>query len=132
VAPIDKLRSLVAALEAAQLPRTDIARWAASAIQRGIDQGGSFEEVFGIGWANRLRARDEMIRQTYDRHFANQTPYVAAGRLERLAKDVTKLRALGRFDQIALDDPRRLVAQAMDIGLPFPKKRQLINVLSLQ
>jgi hypothetical protein len=93
VTPIDKLRSLAAALEAGQLPRTDIAQWAASAIQRGIDQGGSFEEVFGIGWANRLRARDEMIRQTYDRHFANQTPYVAAGRLERLAKDVTKLRA---------------------------------------
>jgi hypothetical protein len=107
-------------------------RWVAEAIREAIEEGGSLDEKLGIRWDQRLGTRDALIREAHQRFFPHDTPYAAAAKLAMLAKDVRKARAAGGLDQIALDDPRRLIAEAIDIGPAFPKKRQLINVLAVQ
>jgi hypothetical protein len=107
-------------------------RWLAGAIAEAINEGGSLDEKLGIIWEQRLGTRNALIREVHRRHFPNDEPYAAAAKIDRLAKEVAKLARLGRFDQIAFDDPRRLIADAMNVGLRFPKERQLLNVLSPQ
>jgi hypothetical protein len=107
-------------------------RWLADAIAEAIKEGGSLDERLGIRWEQRLGLRDALIREVHQRYFPHDEPYAAAGKIDQLAKEVAKLARLGRFDQIAFDDPRRLIADAMNIGLRFPKERQLLNVLSPQ
>ena len=107
-------------------------RWLADAIAEAIKEGGSLDEKLGIRWEHRLGARDALVREVHQRFFPEDTPYAAAVKLTKLAKDVRKARTAGRLNQIALDDPRRLIAEALDIGPAFPKKRQLINVLAVQ
>jgi hypothetical protein len=107
-------------------------RWLADTIKEVIEEGGSLDERLGIRWEQRLGLRDALIREVHQRYFPNDEPYAAAGKIDQLAKEVAKLARLGRFDQIAFDDPRRLIADAMNVGLRFPKERQLLNVLSPQ
>jgi hypothetical protein len=106
-------------------------RWLAGAIAEALNEGASLDEKLGVRWEQRLGTRDALIREVHQRFFPHDTPYAAAMKLATLAKDVRKARIAGRLDQIALDDPRRLIAEAIDIGPGFPK-RQLINVLSVQ
>jgi hypothetical protein len=107
-------------------------RWLADAIAEAVKEGGSLDEKLGIRWEQRLGARDALIREVHQRFFPHDTPYAAAVKLAKLAKDVRKTLVAGRLDQIALDDPRRLIAEAIAIGPGFPRKRQLINVLAVQ
>ena len=107
-------------------------RWVGNAIIEAIEDGGSLDESLGIRSAQRLGARNALIWEVHQRHFSDADPYAATTKISRLAKEVAKLAKLGRLDQIDLDDPRHLIADAMNIGLRFPKERQLFNVLSLQ
>lgn len=107
-------------------------RWLGATIKHVIEERGSFDEAFATGWAQRLGARNAVIRELHHRYFPDNEPYAAAARIERLAKDVVRLRNRGHLDQIALDDPRQLIVEAMSTGLSFPRKRQLINVLAVQ
>lgn len=125
---ISRLRLLADALASGNEDQ----RWLGATIDQVLDQGGSFDEAFGVTWAHRLGARDRKIREIHRRYFPDDEPYAVATKLEKLKKDLEKIQAAGRFDQIALDDPRRLIAEAMELGLPSPKKRQLINVLGVQ
>ena len=54
-----------------------------------------------------------------------------AKKFVRMARDLS--RASGHtLGQIGLDDPRHLIAEALQTGLAFPKERQLFNILGMQ
>jgi len=127
-AGIHRLRRLAAALSAGDADH----RWLCEAINEAIEDGGSLDERLGITAAKRLGARDALIREVHQRYFPGDNPYAAAAQIHRLAREVEKLARQGRLDQIAIDDPRHLIADAIGIGPRFPKERHLFNVLSLQ
>lgn len=100
----------------------------------GRQEGGediSIDDFLGWGWAARLWARDEKIRQAHQKYFPSDPPMRAAKKFVRMARDLQ--RASDRtLEQIGLDDPRHLIAEALQTGLTFPKERQLFNILGMQ
>ena len=91
----------------------------------------SIDDFLGWGWAARLEARDAKIRQAHQQYFPSDPPMRAAKKLVRMARDLQ--RASDRtLEQIGLDDPRRLVAEALQTGLTFPKERHVFNILGMQ
>ena len=127
--PIDRLRRSAGICQASG--DADLI-WLADGIDRVLASDGeaSLDDVLGLHWAARLGVRNEKIRETYRRHFSASPPYTAAGEITRIARG---LQARGvKIDQIGVEDPRRLIAEALNTGLRFPKKRQLSNILSLQ
>jgi hypothetical protein len=107
-------------------------QWLAATIEGVIEDGGSFDEAFGNDSSRRLGHRDALLRELHQRFFPEDSSYEAAKKIERLVKEVKKAQQLGKLDQIALDDPRHLIAEAIKARHQIPQWRQLINVLALQ
>jgi hypothetical protein len=123
-APLDRLRSAVVGCRVDG--DADLA-WLADQIELALTGEASLDEALGLQYAARLGARDNKLREAHRRYFPEKTAYAAAGEIHRLARTLNK-----SGTQICLDDPRRLIGEALATGLPFPKKRRLSSILSLQ
>jgi hypothetical protein len=124
--PIDRLRRAVASCRADD---DEDVRWLGDEIDRALGGEISLDEALGLGWASRLGARDEKIRTLHRIHFAGRSATGAAREIERLARRL-KRSQLENLEQIGLGDPRRLIAEALATGLPFPRERQLLNIIN--
>jgi hypothetical protein len=123
-APLDRLRSAAARCRADG--DADLA-WLGEQIEAALTGDVSLDEALGLQYAARLGARDNKLREAHRRYFPEKTAYAAAGEIHRLARTLNK-----SGTQIGLDDPRQLISEALATGLPFPKKRCLCSILSLQ
>jgi len=91
----------------------------------------SIDDFLGWGWAARLGARNQKLCEVHQQFFPADLPTTAAKKIVRLARDLKRANT-GTLEKIGLDDPRRLIVQAMKTGLAFPKERQLFNILAMQ
>jgi hypothetical protein len=129
-ASLDRLR------RAAERCRTsadaDVA-WLGEAIAGALDNRAAgdpapLDQALGLGWSELLGYRDRRLREVHQKHFAGLSLRAAGKEIERLARSARSIRP----EEIAIGDPRRLIAEAAATGLGIPKKRHLINILGVQ
>lgn len=114
---LDRRRRIVADCRAAG---TEDLRLLADVIDRqAAGDDISVDDFLCWGWAARLEARDGIIREARQRFFPDEPRWTAAQKIARLARTLRRASA-GTLDQIALDDPRYLIAAALATGLPLP------------
>jgi hypothetical protein len=123
-APLDRLRSAAARCRADG--DADLA-WLGEQIEAALTGDVSLAEALGLQYAVRLGARDAKLRELHRRYFPEKGAYAAAAEIDRLARRLNRSAA-----QISLDDPRRLIRDALETGVPFPKKSRLFSILSTQ
>jgi hypothetical protein len=132
----DMAASLDRLLRATERCRADAdadVAWLGEAIARTLDaraagEPATLDQALGLGWSELLGYRDRLLREAHKQHFAGLSLRAAGKEIERLARNVRSIRP----EQIAIDDPLRLIAEAAATGLGIPKKRHLISILGVQ
>jgi len=109
--------------------------WLGSAIGGALDEraaGGfvTLDDVLGLSKPALLGYRDDRLREAHKKHFASLS---LRGVAKEIRRQVRRLRrAKLELEQIAADDPRRPIAEALATGLDIPGERQLINILGVK
>jgi hypothetical protein len=115
----------------------DDAAWLAGKISDLLDDWergdrADFETAFELNLGSLLKHRDDCLREAHRRHFANLPLMSAARKIEKIARELRRRPSTIDPTQIALDDPKRLIAEAIVSWGDIPKTRRLFDILGMQ
>jgi hypothetical protein len=104
--------------------------WLGEAITKVLDDWAagervSLDEALGLNFNNAIAQRNHLIRESYD-------CLGSISEIDKRARRLQRLNAALRPPKITLDNPERLIAEALELGVPFPKKRQIYKILDVQ
>lgn len=142
---IARLRRIVAALDGAELPSVNDRAWLVAAVRRyetEAPNGWTLDRALGLApmtpgqetwWTREAREKRDRAIRTIATNFCADLRITRAAR--QIAKDGAAYQAsTWRHDRsrahLALTDPKkRLLAEALSTGLPFPKARRIEDIL---
>src|SRR5579872_426769 len=136
------LRRIAEALAGGKTAAATDTTWFLDALRRyqaGGPSGLSFDRALGLvpeggqeSWwtVEARRKRDDLIRALREQHFPDIGVTRAAHRIAKLAADYqAAIWRSGGARRPDSDPRKRLVASALETGLPFPKARHVENIL---